>query len=70
MLTVSCIQLYRHYVIECSVSYVITPPPHDPDRESWSDWVLGSKAYDSLNTSVLYSVVSSGLKIWSISVIR
>jgi len=59
-----------HYVIECSVSHVITPtPPHDADRESRSDCILGPEAYVSLNTSVLYSVASSELKIRSISVI-
>jgi hypothetical protein len=54
-----------HYVIKCSVSYVITH--YDADRESRSDCVIGPEAYVyvSLNTSVLYGAASSELKIRS-----
>jgi len=53
------------------ICYHPPPPlPDDADLESKSDCVLGPEAYVSLNKSVPYSEASSGLKIWSISVIR
>jgi hypothetical protein len=52
-----------HYVIKCSVSYVISPPTHDVDQESRSNCVNRPEAHVSLNTSALYRVNFSQLKI-------